>query len=143
MSSKRQLASEAARLIASKALVRVQLVQPQPKVIGVTFEGGVLLSEVVSDRRFRDLVKTFGGAPFRVLCDFRGTSSMEPGVAEVFMRAQSFALKANLEKDAFVTSDQRLRDEFNRIAHETRRFHWLGPLRFFDSFDAAIAYIQA
>jgi hypothetical protein len=119
------------------------LATQQPKVITVTFEGPVLLTEVAADRRFGDLVKTFGGAPFRVLCDFRGTSSMEDGVAEVFMRAQSFALKANLEKDAFVTTEPTLRHRFNQIAHDTRRFHWLGPLRFFDTLEAAMTYIQA
>lgn len=112
-------------------------------MIAVTFTGDVLLSEVEGDRRFGDLVKNFQGAPFRVLCDFRHATSMEAGVADVFMRAQSFALKANLEKDAFVTSDPQLRFQFNRIAHDTRRFHWLGPLRFFDTLEAAKSYIQS
>ncbi len=124
-------------------MVEVTLASEKPRVILVTFEGEVLLSEVVGDRRFGDLVKSFAGAPFRVLCDFRHTTSMQEGVADVFMRAQSFALKANLEKDAFVTDDPRLRFQFNRIAHDTRRFHWLGPLRFFDDLPAAQAYIQA
>jgi hypothetical protein len=124
-------------------LVEVTLSSQNPKVITVTFQGEVRLAEVVDDRRFGDLVKTFAGAPFRVLCDFRQATTMEAGVAEVFMRAQSFALKANLEKDAFVTSDAGLRDQFNRIAHETRRFHWLGPLRFFDALDAASAYVAS
>jgi len=109
----------------------------------VTFEGPILLSEVADDRRFGDIVKTFGGAPFRVLCDFGAATALEKGVTEVFMRAQSFALKANLERDAFVTPDANLRYQFNSIAHRTRRFHWLGPLRFFESLEPAQAYIHA
>ena len=109
----------------------------------VRFEGQVVLTDVLGDRRFGELVKSFQGAPFRVVCDFRNTTSMEEGVADAFMRAQSFALKANLEKDAFVTSDPQLRFQFNRIAHDTRRFEWLGPLRFFDSLEAAQSYIHA
>lgn len=123
-------------------LVEVSLASEKPRVIEVTLKGDVLLSHVEGDRRFGDLVKSFNGAPFRVLCDFRHTTSMEEGVADVFMRAQSFALKANLEKDAFVTSDPQLRFQLNRIAHDTRRFHWLGPLRFFDTLEAAQSYIQ-
>jgi hypothetical protein len=123
-------------------LVRVQLACEKPRVIAVTFEGTVLLKDVENDRRFGDLVKTFGAAPFRVVCDFRNLDFMQDGVTEVFMRAQSFALKANLERDAFITSRQDLRNQFNRIAHDTRRFHWLGPLRFFDQLDHAMTYIQ-
>lgn len=121
----------------------MSLASEQPRVIQVTFEGEVLLTDVVGDRRFGDLVKGFKGSPFRVLCDFRHTRSMEDGVADTFMRAQSFALKANLEKDAFVTSDPQLRFQLNRIAHDTRRFHWLGPLRFFDTLEAAQTYIHS
>ena len=101
------------------------------------------MAEVNEGRRFRDIVRSFEGAPFRVLADFRASGSWEPGVPELFVRAQSFALKANLEKDAFVTSDADLRRAFNRIAHETRRFHWLGPLRFFEELAPAEAYVQS
>ena len=121
----------------------MELASESPRVVMVRFEGEVMLADVVGDRRFGDLVKSFKGAPFRVICDFRNTTSMEEGVADAFMRAQSFALKANLEKDAFVTSDPQQRFQLNRIAHDTRRFHWLGPLRFFDSLEEAQAYIRA
>jgi hypothetical protein len=124
-------------------VVVVELATRSPQVIMVRFEGQVLLTDVVDDRRFSDLVKSFEGAPFRVVCDFQYTTSMQEGVADVFMRAQSFALKANLEKDAFVTRDPQLRFQLNRIAHDTRRFHWLGPLRFFDSLEEAEAYVRA
>lgn len=124
-------------------MVKVELASPQPKVVRLTFEGAIPLSDIVGDRRFGDLVRTFGGAPFRVLCDFQLMTVMEEGVPAVFMRAQSFALKANLEKDAFVTSDGGLRYQLNRIAHDTRRFQWLGPLRFFDTLEAAEKYILA
>ena len=130
-------------LIIWPVVIDVTLVSEAPRVIVVTFEGRVLLSDVRDDRRFGELVKGFEGAPFRVVCDFRHTTSMEEGVANAFMRAQSFALKANLEKDAFVTSDPQLRFQLNRIAHDTRRFHWLGPLRFFETIEAAQTYIQA
>jgi hypothetical protein len=124
-------------------VIHVSLASENPCLIVAVLEGRVVLSEVESDRRFGELVKSFKGAPFRVLCDFRATTSMAEGVADAFMRAQSFALKANLEKDAYVTSDVQLRYQLNRIAHDTRRFHWLGPLRFFDTIEAAQSYIRA
>ena len=130
-------------MVRCSVLVEVSLASEKPRVIEVTLTDEVLLSHVEDDRRFGDLVKSFNGAPFRVLCDFRHTTSMEEGVADVFMRAQSFALKANLEKDAYVTSNPQLRFQLNRIAHDTRRFHWLGPLRFFDTLEAAQSYIQS
>jgi hypothetical protein len=123
-------------------VVVVELASENPRIVMVRLEGKVLLTDVAEDRRFAELVRSFKGAPFRVICDFRHTTSMEEGVADAFLRAQSFALKQNLEKDAFVTSDPQLRFQLNRIAHDTRRFHWLGPLRFFDSLEAAQTYIQ-
>ncbi len=75
--------------------------------------------------------------------DFRTILSLEAGVADAFLRAQSFSLKQNLERDAFVTTDAAIRAEFERIALETRRLHWLGPLNFFEAFAEAEAFVLA
>jgi hypothetical protein len=123
-------------------VIDVQLLAQSPRVVLVVFGDRVSLADAAQDRRFGDLVKTFDGAPFRVLCDFRALGSLEDGVADAFLRAQSFSLKQNLERDAFVTADPTIVAEFERIAHDTRRLHWLGPLRFFESFDAARAYVM-
>jgi hypothetical protein len=122
-------------------LIDVQLLSSRPRVVLVVFSGQVLPDEAQSDRRFGELVKSFKRKPFRVLCDFRNIATLEDAVAETFLRAQSFALKANLERDAFVTADPAVRAQCERISHDTRRVAWLGPLRFFDSLDEARAYL--
>jgi hypothetical protein len=123
-------------------VIDVALESERPRIVVVTFSGNVPLAEAEQDRRFGDLVKSFNAAPFRVLCDFRLATVLEAGVAEAFLRAQSFSIKANMERDAFVTSSPELRSQFERIAQDTRRFHWLGPLQFFHTIESARAYLS-
>ena len=113
---------------------------PRP-LIEVVFLGVIETDEITADRRFGDFIKTLKNKKFRVLCDFSETSVMRDAVADVFFKAQDFAVKRGMERDAFVCKSKVLELQLARLARSNRRAEILGNLHFFDSRDAGLAYL--
>jgi len=122
-------------------MIEISLQHGIPRVILVVFSGRVTLDEVRDDDRFRDLIRSFHGAPFRVLCDFTNTATMAVEVSDSFLRAQSYAVQLGMERDAFACTSPTLWLQFKRIAQESPRADLLGELTFFDTAQEAERYL--
>jgi hypothetical protein len=124
------------------ATIRSQLCGDNPPIVLVEVAGRISLADITASRDFGRVVKSLGGKPFRVLCDFTQTITMPAEVCAVFVRGQEFAVARGMERDAYVCSSSVLRLQFGRIARESGRFSSLGPLRFFDSLEDGRAYLM-
>lgn len=114
-------------------MIDVAIKDQIPALIVVAFAGKVTLDEITAERRFGDLIRGLRGAAFHVLCDFNEATVMSAEVAEVFLRAQRFAVEHGMQRDAFVCNSATLRLQFTRIADESPRATRLGELHFFDT----------
>ncbi len=123
-------------------MIEVELVEGETPLIVVTFSGEITLDEITHDRRFGDLIKSFDGAPFRVLMNFANAETMAPDVSDVFMRAQQFAVDQGMARDAFVCSSATQRFQLSRIARDNPRAERLGPLRYFETIEEARAHLD-
>lgn len=115
---------------------------PRPLLV-LAFRGEVTAEEMSEERRFGELIKGLDGRPFRVLCDFSETGTMSPEVADMFRRAQAFAVNRGMERDAFVVNSATLRFQLSRIARDNDRARELGQLQVFEDVDAALSYLES
>jgi hypothetical protein len=124
------------------ATITAQLCSDAPTIILLALTGRIGLEDIEASRDFGQLVKSLGGRPFRVLCDFTRLLTMPAEVCAVFVRGQEFAVARGMDRDAFVCSSSVLRLQFARIARESGRTTSLGPVRFFDSIAQGRAYLE-
>ena len=125
------------------AVISSELCSVEPPIILVTVAGRLTLPAMQNSREFGNLIRSLGGKPYRVLCDFTQTITMSEDVCAVFMRGQAFAVEHGMERDAFACTSSVLRLQFVRIARESGRFDRLGSLQFFDSVEQARVYLEA
>ena len=115
-----------------------------PAVITVSFRGVLHLDEAQQALgAFQAAIAALEGAPFRILCDMRDAAVMPGEVADLFLRAQDFAVQIGLVRDAFVTKSATFRLQLTRLAREGVRSDKLGPLPFFDAMEDAERWITA
>jgi hypothetical protein len=124
------------------ATIQARLYVERPPIILLEFSGRIGLSDIEANREFGNAVKSLGGKPFRVLCDFTRLLTMPLEVCAVFIRGQEFAIAKGMDRDAFVCSSSVLRLQFARIARESGRTTSLGPVQFFDSLAEGRAYLE-
>ena len=123
-------------------MIEIKKTNDKPAVFTITFQGFLSLQETnEAAQRFGAGVQALQGAPFRVLCDLSRMSAMPQEVAEVFMKAQSFAVNVGMERDAFVTRSAVIRLQISRLARENERYKKLGDIKFFDTLEAATEHI--
>lgn len=124
------------------ATIASRLLSVDPPIVLLTVAGRLTLPAIQNASDFRDVVRSLGGRPYRVLCDFTQMITMPEDVCNVFMRGQEFAVERGMERDAFACTSSVLRLQFVRIARESGRFDRLGPIQFFDTLEQARAYLE-
>ena len=96
-----------------------------------------------ASKEFANKLKDLNGNPFRVLCDFTESSTMTPAESKVFMETQDLAVIAGMERDVFVSHQEILRMQLQRLARKGERLNKLGNLEFRDEYQEGLEFILA